>query len=42
MADHDPFNLDMFGSSALSSGLGLGVTANTGEARHISRSEAAA
>ena len=31
MADHDPFNLDMFGSSqsALSSGLGLGVTAFT-------------
>lgn len=29
MADHDPFNLDMFGSSqnALSSGLGFGVTA---------------
>jgi N12 class adenine-specific DNA methylase/adenine-specific DNA methylase len=27
MSDHDPFTLDMFGSSALSSGLGLGVTA---------------
>ncbi|UIY27945.1 hypothetical protein LZK76_37025 (plasmid) [Rhizobium leguminosarum] len=24
---HDPFTLDMFGSSALSSGFGLGVTA---------------
>ncbi|WP_419914571.1 Eco57I restriction-modification methylase domain-containing protein [Hoeflea sp.] len=29
MSDHDPFTLDMFGSSALSSGLGLGVTAFT-------------
>lgn len=27
MSDHDPFTLDMFGSSALSCGLGLGVTA---------------
>jgi len=27
MSDHDPFTLDMFGSSAFSSGLGLGVTA---------------
>ena len=27
MSDHDPFTLDIFGSSALSSGLGLGVTA---------------
>ena len=29
MSDHDPFTLDMFGSShsALSSGLGFGVTA---------------
>ena len=27
MSDHDPFTLDMFGRSALSSGLGLGVTA---------------
>ena len=27
MSDHDPFTLDMFDSSALSSGLGLGVTA---------------
>jgi adenine-specific DNA methylase len=25
--NHDPFTLDLFGSSALSSGLGLGVTA---------------
>ncbi|MGO7866851.1 hypothetical protein ACC676_35440, partial [Rhizobium ruizarguesonis] len=27
---HDPFTLDMFGSSALSSGFGLGVTALVG------------
>ncbi len=26
MSDHDPFTLDMFGSSVLSSGLGFGVT----------------
>ena len=30
MSDHDPFTLDMFGSSALSSRLGLGVTAFAG------------
>ena len=27
MAQDDPFTLDLFGSTALSSGLGLGVTA---------------
>jgi len=30
---HDPFNLDMFGNTALSSGLGLGVTAVGGSDR---------
>ena len=27
MAQHDPFTLDLFGNTSLSSGLGLGVTA---------------
>jgi len=39
MAQFDPFTLDLFGSSALSSGLGLGVTAfptafESGDAEH--------
>ncbi|MFK0333867.1 DEAD/DEAH box helicase family protein [Rhizobium sp. NPDC090275] len=31
MAENDPFTLDMFGSTALTSGLGLGVTAFAGD-----------
>lgn len=31
MAQDDPFTLDLFGSTALSSGLGLGVTAFAGD-----------
>ncbi|MGX9394069.1 helicase-related protein (plasmid) [Nitrobacteraceae bacterium UC4446_H13] len=35
MAHDDPFTLDLFNTSALSSGLGLGVTAFAGELTHI-------
>ncbi len=31
MAQDDPFMLDLFGNTALSSGLGLGVTAFAGD-----------
>ncbi|MER8671242.1 hypothetical protein NKH45_29470 [Mesorhizobium sp. M1156] len=31
MSHDDPFTIDLFGNTALSSGLGLGVTAFTGD-----------
>ena len=31
MAHDDPFTIDLFGNTALSSGLGLGVTAFAGD-----------